>query len=95
MKTTAHTETISGFPILIPNTVLDGVGFYVSYNNYDSRIYGCDTTALVCGQMQNFYILNGDHRAQYLQLISKGLDACLAYFKENINEKNKYSESPI
>lgn len=83
---------INGNHVFIPNSILDGDGFYVSYNDYDTRTYGCVTTALVLGQMQDFYILNGDHRAAYLPLISKGFDACLAYFQENIADINKYSQ---
>jgi len=67
----------------VPNRVTQGNGFYISYNNVDSDIYGSDTTALVWGQMEKFYILNGDHRKQYTPLISQGFDACLAYFKAN------------
>lgn len=67
-------------------------GFYISYNNYDRRIYGDVTTALVLGQMQKFYILNGDHRKQYKELIEHGFDKCLEYFKANISQVNKYSD---
>lgn len=81
------------FSILLPNSVIDGDGFYISYNDYDLRTYGCDTTALVVGQMEKFYILKGDHRAQYSPLIGEGLDACLAYFKKNIAEAHHYSDT--
>jgi len=67
-------------------------GFYISYNNYDIDIYGCKTTALVLGQMQKFYILNGDHRKQYTEIIEQGFDKCLSYYKDNIKNANKYSE---
>lgn len=67
-------------------------GFYVSFNNYDTDIYGCKTTALVLGQMQKFYILNGDHRKQYAEIIEQGFHACLFYFKDNIDNANKYSD---
>lgn len=77
-----------------PNEVLKGDGFYVSYNERDTDIYGCDTTALVLGQMEHFYILNGDHRARYAQIVHQGLDACLAYFGEHIDEINLRSEQP-
>lgn len=32
-----------------PNLIMEGRGFYVSYNNVDGDIYGCATTALVRG----------------------------------------------
>lgn len=69
-------------------------GFYVSYSSYyqDRAVYGSDTTALVLGQMQLFFILNGDHRKQYEEIIGQGFDACLDYFKANIDKANKYSD---
>lgn len=67
-------------------------GFYVSYNTRDAVYYGCDTTALVLGQMQKFYILNGDHREQYKQIIEQGFDRCLSYYKEHIHEANTHSD---
>jgi hypothetical protein len=77
-----------------PNCVAPGDGFYVSYNDTDLNIYGCRTTALVLGpQMEKFYILNGDHRAQYTPLIGQGFDACLAYFKANLGLVNMRSDA--
>lgn len=67
-------------------------GFYISYNNYDINIYGCVTTALVLGQMQKFYILKGDHRKQYAEIIKQGFDRCLNYYKNNIAESHKHSD---
>ena len=92
-RTTGLVHTKSGsFHVTIPNSISNGDGFYVSYNNYDVDIYGCDTTALVFGQMQKFYILKGDHRAQYAPLISQGFDACLSYFQANLAAAHKYSD---
>ena len=34
-KSTYHTKFIKGIPLGIPNKVMQGDGFYVSYNNYD------------------------------------------------------------
>lgn len=76
----------------VPNFIQNGDGFYVSFNNIDRDIYGCDTTALVFGQMQSFYILNGDHRQAYKDLIPEGYDACLAYFRSNSDQVNKRSD---
>jgi len=80
-----------------PNYVMQGDGFHVSYNDIDTdeSLYGCPTTALVFGQMQAFYILNGNHLEEYAKLISEGFDACLAYFNENIDQINKRSDKPI
>lgn len=75
-----------------PNSFIDGKGFYVSYNDHDISIYGSDTTALVVGQMEKFYILKGDHRAQYLPIVSQGFDACLHYFIDNMNAMHKFSD---
>ena len=86
-------ETGSGlFTVLVPNSTIDGDGFYISYNDHDHGIYGCDTTALVLGQMEKFYVLQGDHRAQYLPLVGNGFAACLSYFNENIDSVHKFSE---
>jgi hypothetical protein len=65
----------------IPNQTIDADGFYVSYNDTDYDIYGSDTTALVFGQMERFFILKGDHRRQYLDLMQHGFHSCLDYYK--------------
>ncbi|MEF2278302.1 hypothetical protein V3W47_08310 [Deinococcus sp. YIM 134068] len=64
----------------IPNRITEGDDFYISYNAVDTSIYGSDSTALVWGEMQGFYILNGDHRERYASPISQGWDACYAYY---------------
>lgn len=74
-----------------PNTTMNGKGFYVSFNQMDWAIYGDVTTALVDNQMVNFFILNGDHRKNYKELIPLGWDACMKYYRDNINLINKYS----
>ena len=77
-----------------PSLILNGNGFYVSYNDVDRDIYGGDTTALVLGQMERFFILNGDHRGQYASLIERGFDACLAYFRDHEDLVNFRSDLP-
>lgn len=67
-------------------------GFYISHNNCDIDIYGCETTALVLGQMQKFYILKGDHRKQYAEIIKQGFNRCLDYYKNNIVVSHEYSD---
>ena len=81
-------------PVMVPNSTMDGDGFYVSYNDYDVAIFGCATTALVQGQMEHFYILDGDHRQAYAKLLGDGFEACFEYFKANITAINKNSEKP-
>jgi len=78
----------------VPNDTMSGNGFYVSYNGHDTAIYGDVTTALVRGQMEAFYILNGDHMRRYAELIDAGLEACMEYFGENIDQINKRSARP-
>lgn len=63
--------------------------FYISYNYSDRAAYGSDTTALVIGQMQRFYILNGDHRKAYSQFDT--FEQCIEYFKANAHLMNKLS----
>lgn len=78
--------------LMKPNFVTDRNEFYISYNDRDTNIYGSDTTALVFGQMERFYILNGDHRKEYSTL--KDFNACFEYFKQNSQNINKFSEQP-
>lgn len=89
---------------ITPNTIIRGskekieidskiyTGFYISYNDKDIADYGCDTTALVVGQMGLFLILNGDHRKEYLEIIDQGFYKCLDYFKKNSDKINKHSD---
>jgi hypothetical protein len=86
-------ETAAGtFEVSVPNEAMPGDGFYISYNDVDQGIYGSDTTAIVVGQMQRFFILNGDHREGYAPLIQQGFDACIAYYEAHISESNKFSD---
>lgn len=76
----------------IPNHISDKGDFYTSYNDVDVGIYGNVTTAVVTGQMEHFYILNGDHRKAYAAM--KSLDECMNYFIANIDQINFMSEKP-
>lgn len=87
-----YNSVIEGNNLLIEIGGKTHKGFYVSYNSHDRAIYGADTTALVLGQMDLFFILNGDHRKQYKEIIEQGFDACLTYFKDNIRDLNKFSD---
>lgn len=80
------------FPPL--NQTLNGDGFYISYNNTDTHLYGSDTTALVDDNMACFLILNGDHRAEYALLAKKGYAACINYFMSHLNLKARFSAMP-
>lgn len=98
-------EYIGSIPVISPNAVLyenkspveyEGRkygGFCISYNNYDADVYGSDTTAVVLGQMEKFFVLNGDH-AQALTETAKtaGFEGCLGYFRSHVSEINKFSD---
>ena len=84
----------NGIPLSVPNTTYQGNGFYISYNDRDVRTYGDTTTALVLNQGEAFYILNGDHRDGYAPLLSLGFDACMDYFRRNLDQRNKFSDAP-
>ncbi len=84
--------TPEGHFVYVPNDTYRGDGFYVSFNSVDHRIYGDVTTALVKGQMESFYILNGDHRPAYFELIPQGFEACIGYFEANVDQVNKRSD---
>lgn len=104
MKSSVSINNYNGIPTINYNSVIgenntkieiDGKtydGFYISYNSYDVEIYGDVTTALVLGQMQKFYILNGDHREEYKKIIKDSFEKCMDYFRKNISSINKYSD---
>lgn len=75
-----------------PNEILDAGHFYVSFNPADTHLYGGPTTALVWGQMERFFILNGDHRAAYAERIPMGWSSCLDYFAANPGLVNPLSD---
>jgi hypothetical protein len=85
-------KRVDGFS---PHFVLEGDGFYVSYNK---SVYGgllsepTEETALVKEEEKDdvYYILNGDFRKEYEKLASRGFEACLRFFKEK--EKHYGSE---
>ena len=79
------------------NEVIEGSGFYISYN---ASPIGCDSplgeTALVTQPAHGrgeFLILNGDHRAQYALLLPQGYAACLVYYQSCAPElRSRWSE---
>lgn len=109
-KSTVSVGDAGGVPVITPNRVFfssnESVeyggktydGFYISYNNYDTDIYGCDTTAIVLGQMQYFLVLNGNHEEDLVKAtMNAGFDgsafeSCLAYFKEHEAEMSRFSD---
>jgi len=68
-------------------------GFYISHLPYSPNgDYGCETTALVLGQMQRFFILKGDHRKQFAEVFDKGFTACFKYYCDNIQLSHSFSD---
>lgn len=95
-QSTIKTELCNGVPIVVPNNTVDlpEKGCYISYNNYDTKEYGCATTALVRMdgiKPTKFLILNGNHMAEY-QAIGN-YDGCVEYFKQHLDQQNKMSEN--
>lgn len=94
---TGKMETFMGILVYIPNDILiETDEYYISYNNKDVNIYGCDTTAIVASDMTKFLILNGNHVKPYYEIIQKGgsYKDCIAYFKKHIEEKSRFSDLP-
>ncbi len=90
MKSTYHTIRIDGIPCRVPNVIDRSTSeYYVSYNNYDKKIYGCDTTAIVIYKTSAFLILNGDHRGN---ISGMSLAEACDYFHENADKKNHMSD---
>lgn len=88
----AGTVFMDGIPVHVPNEVRQNdPRFYISYNG-SARDYGCPTTALVLDdpQMSKFYILCGDHRAQYEA--AGTWDACVSYYASHPDLQHKYSD---
>ena len=61
----------------LPNSIVRHDGWYISCNTVDHAVYGCDTTAIVIGQMETFFVMKGDHRQQLKGL---SLSESIAYF---------------
>lgn len=80
------------------HTVIDGDGFFISYNPNTSNTFGLTfVSALFAGDGDtpaetaivkdgDFYILNGDFRERYRPLVPQGFDACLKFYKANMAE---------
>lgn len=105
MKSTASIKFLGGVPITVPNRTDDvdtgSPHWYISYNNRDIRDYGCDTTALVLGNGECFFVLNGDHREglrnciQSNDLSRSPLVKCLAYLRAYKDKLSIYSDPLI
>lgn len=98
-----RTPWVNGIPpIFSPNSVMpaeedDSLDdkdplFYLSYNNRDVGLYGCDTTAVVLAQMLRFYILEGDHRDALAAIKQGGFTACMEYVRQHHDQLHKRSD---
>lgn len=84
---------VSGLMFLvILNMMMDGVGFYVSYNDYDMVFYGCEIIVFVLGQMECFYIFKGDYCCQYVECLVLGFEVCLDYYCVNFVDVYFFSD---
>ena len=82
------------------NYILEGDGFYISYNSAPwggvfpmfAADNNSDETALCIekGDQILGYILNGDFRKDYEQVVNQGLNACMEIYKKY---KKKYNSS--
>lgn len=72
------------------NNTDDKIDCYISYNFGDISIYGTDTTAIVIGQMQRFYILKGNHFENLKNLTN--FKDCIEYYLNNLNSIHKMSD---
>lgn len=48
-------------------------------------------TAIIVGETGKYYILNGDWREAYRELIPEGLDACMAFFHSKPQSHSTWS----
>ncbi len=68
--------------------------FHISYNAGKAD-YGQATTAVVL-EHNVYLILNGDHKTALAQIANQdGVQGCMAYFIEHIEQANVYSDHPF
>ena len=74
------------------NEILQGEGFFISYNPRPVIGNGRSETALVVKEngVTKFYILEGNWKKNYEAVYKKGLDACKTIFN---NLKSRYKSS--
>lgn len=75
-----------------PTDALRGNGFRVSYTPADAAGPDGPATALVDERAACAYILKGDHREAYAQLIAAGFSSCLLYYRAHIHEAHERSD---
>ena len=80
------------------NMLANGDGFWISYRadtGFMGRVFsGDDGSETALCHNGKYYILNGDWRDQYAEVINQGFDACLAVFLKNAEHKSSWSNTP-
>ena len=88
-------KIFNGIPVTIPNKITtETTDYYISYNNRDIGIYGCDTTALVLTKPdtpEKFLILNGNHVNAYEIIKDNKIEGRIFLFGCHIGERSVYS----
>lgn len=82
------------------NLMLDGEGFHISYQDFKNSPFGPtsfgpdgDQPETALCKDGNYYILNGDYRSAYENLLSQGFEACLNFFQDNASaHKSSWSD---
>ena len=77
------------------NVISHSPHWHISYNSADATLYGCDTTALVLGQDECYFILKGDHRNEFKEIIKEEsfvLVKCLEYVQAHKDLLHDYSD---
>ena len=70
-------------------------GFHISYFQYTEAKIPIVETALVdyCGE-KKFYILKGDWRKQFEEVVEQGFAACYKIFQDNLDKQAHASDDP-
>lgn len=72
------------------NWILQGRGFYISYNKSPFLGSG-EETALLIEEDGVWRILDGDFREEYEKEFWKGAKACLKVYERNIKDRSEWS----
>ena len=78
MNETTSSEKTTWWKLIAFNSILEGDGFYISH--LPQGRWNNEETAIVRGD--DFFILYGDHRFDYEDLVPLGFDACYQYYEE-------------
>lgn len=71
------------------NTLLRAEHFYISFNPTPVQSQGPETALVDARNLPNrpVYVLVGDHRLAYEELIDKGFDECFTYYLSHQQSK--------